>query len=86
MNDLIRIRTTAANSWRAIPEMADGTPIPGVTHCTVTIRPDEPVRAVVGLHPDIDLLAHPLINLSTLERAAEALGFALVPLPERNAE
>ena len=57
----------------------DGVPITGVLHCKVSINPDQIVRAIFTVAlGQIDIVAHPLLCLRTVEQSAAYYGFRLV--------
>ena len=61
----------------------DGVPITGVLRCVVSINPDQIVRATFTVAVgQIDVFAHPLLCIDTIEKSAESYGFRLVSLDD----
>lgn len=57
----------------------DGAPIKGVTSLVLHVNPGETIRAEIGVCVrGADVLAHPLLDLSTVEASAAAHGYRLV--------
>lgn len=58
----------------------DGDPIVGVTEINLSILPFEPAVAIVSIClPAVDIEAHPLLSVESLQAAAKYHGFKLVP-------
>ena len=80
---MIRIKCKGGTSHGAQITTADGQPIRGVSDLSLRMSPNDLVRAdleiIVGA---VDVLAHPLLGLETVEAAAAAHGFRLVPVVE----
>lgn len=59
----------------------DGTLIPFVTRITVTLEPDDIIRAEMEIAVSLaEVTAHPLLGLDTVRAAAAAHGYDLVKL------
>ena len=64
---------------------SDGNEIKGVSKITVTIAPNDFVRAEVEVCvADFDAMALPLLGLDTLKASAAHHGFRLVPINEED--
>ena len=78
---MIRIKCEGGSAYGAKITTADGQPISGVADLTLRMSPDDLVRAEVEIHVGfVDVMAHPLLGLETVEAAAAAHGFRLVAL------
>lgn len=59
--------------------MPDGSEVPEVARIEVTIAPDQPIIARIGVHCAFaNFKAHPLLDLETLRESAAHHGFDLV--------
>jgi hypothetical protein len=59
--------------------LADGTPVPGISDCTIRITHDDAVMAVLRINvAAVDIEAHPLLDLQTVQEAAAYYGYQLI--------
>jgi len=78
---MIRIKCESGTSIGAQITTASGDPISGVSEVNLRILPYDLVRAEIEINVNaVDVLAHPLLGLDTIEAAALAHGFKLVPM------
>jgi hypothetical protein len=78
---MIRIKCEGGTSIGAQITTASGDPISGVFGVNLRILPNDLVRAEIEINVNaVDVLAHPMLGLDTIESAALAHGFRLVAL------
>ena len=78
---MIRIKCEGGVSHGAQITTTEGQPIGGVTGLTLRMDPADVVRAELEINVGaVDVTAHPLLGLDTVEAAAAAHGFSLVPI------
>lgn len=81
---MIRIKCEGGISHGIEIATAEGQPISGVYDLTLRMSPNDLVRAELEIYVDrVDVMAHPLLGLKTVEAAAAAHGFELVPVTEK---
>lgn len=76
---MIRIKKEGVRPGPRI-ETTEGTPIEGVRAVTIRMAPEDLVVAEMDVLVEaVDIVAHPLLSLDSLERAARHHGFRLFP-------
>ena len=83
-DEMIRIKCEGGISNGIEIATAEGQPISGVYDLTLRMSPNDLVRAELEIYVNcVDVMAHPLLGLQTVEAAAAAHGFELVPVAEK---
>ncbi|MGK7663376.1 MULTISPECIES: hypothetical protein [unclassified Marinovum] len=76
---MIRIKGDGIMSSGVAITTEAGEPIEGVTSLNLRMEPNAVVVAEISVMTQVvDVLAHPLLDLTTLEAAADAHGYRLV--------
>lgn len=77
---MVRIKCEGLKPWGARITTGDGTPIEGVRSLDIRMHVNDIVTAQIEVNVSaVDVMAHPLLGLDTLEAAAAAHGFKLIP-------
>lgn len=79
MNKMLRIKSDGMTGRGAKITTADGSEVPGVTSCDISLKPDMKTFATLDIMlASVDVLAHPLLGLETVRAAAKFYGYELV--------